>query len=326
MSHTIRVPRNLIIAFAAALTSGTAIGATPTVEQALKLAPIQKDVDYDVPPVADIPKCTIKAEKISGQTGWVVRGPNGQILREFVDTNGDNIVDRWSYYKDGVEVYRDIDENFNGKAEQHRWLNTGGTRWGLDKDEDGKINSWKVISPEEVTAEVVMALRDKDQARFERVLLTPAEAKGLGLGAAKLKQLNDKITAAPAAFGDVMRKQKAITANTDWVHFGGTRPGIIPAGMDGSTGEVIAYENVVAMIETDGKDGQVSIGTLVKVGDVWRVISAPSMPDPNTKMADLDGFFFQQPNRGNENGQSEVAADGPSEKVQRMMDELSKLD
>jgi thiol-disulfide isomerase/thioredoxin len=43
-------------------------------------------------------------------------------------------------------------------------------------------------------------------------------------------------------------------------------------------------------------------------------------------MADLDGFFFQQSNRGNESGQSEVAADGPSEKVQKMMDELSKLD
>ena len=54
----------------------------------------------------------------------------GKILREFVDTNGDNVVDRWSYFKDGVEVYRDIDENFNGKADQHRWLNTAGIALG----------------------------------------------------------------------------------------------------------------------------------------------------------------------------------------------------
>ena len=38
-----------------------------------------------------------------------------------------------------------------------------------------------------------MAMRDKDAARFTRLLLTPAEAKALGLGAAKTKQLNDKI-------------------------------------------------------------------------------------------------------------------------------------
>ncbi|HEY2762282.1 MAG TPA: thioredoxin-like domain-containing protein [Pirellulales bacterium] len=306
----------------------TTKAASPTVDQALKLAPVQKDVDYDVPAAADIPKCTIKAEKLDGQTGWVIRAPNGQILREFVDTNGDNVVDRWSYYKDGIEVYRDIDENFNGKADQYRWLNTAGTRWGIDKAEDGKIDSWKQISPEEVTAEVVMALRDKDPVRFNRLLISTSEAKELGLGASKAKQLNDKLAAAPAAFVELMRKQKVVTPNTEWTHFGGTRPGVVPTGIDGSTAEVTAYENVVAMTETDGKDGQVSIGTLVKVGDGWRVIDAPSIPDPASKqVAEVYGFFFQAPNRAADgSGNSETAGDGPSERVQKMMDELAKLD
>src|SRR5689334_5003343 len=65
--------------------------ATPTAEQALRLAPVQKDVEYDRP--EDPSKCTIKAEKRKGQTGWLVRDVDGKILREFVDTNGDNIVD-----------------------------------------------------------------------------------------------------------------------------------------------------------------------------------------------------------------------------------------
>src|SRR5262245_11973485 len=321
-------PGVLSISLATMLVFGSSAAsqaASPTVDQALKLAPIQKDVDFDVPSAADAPKCTIKAEKLSGQTGWVVRDPNGQILREFVDTNGDNVVDRWSYFKDGIEIYRDIDENFNGKADQYRWLNTAGIRWGLDKDEDGRIDSWKVISPEEVSAEVVLALRDKDPARFGRVLLTTTEAKSLGLGATKAKQLTDKITAAPAAFTELSRKQRVVTNNTDWVHFGGTRPGLIPVGAEGSTGDVIAYENVVAMIETDGKDGQISVGTLVKVGDAWRVIDAPAIPDANSKFAEAPGFFFQAPNRPDA-GTSETAADGPTEKVQKMMDELAKLD
>ena len=82
----------------------------------------------------DAAKCTIKAEKRKGQTGWIIRDADGKILREFVDTNGDNIVDRWSYYKDGVEVYRDIDTKFTGKANEFRWLNTAGIRWGVDEE------------------------------------------------------------------------------------------------------------------------------------------------------------------------------------------------
>ena len=72
------------------------------------------------------------------------------ILRRFVDTNDDNVVDQWSYYKDGLEVYRDIDSTFNGKADQYRWFNTGGSRWAIDANEDGVIDSWKSISAEEV--------------------------------------------------------------------------------------------------------------------------------------------------------------------------------
>lgn len=315
----------LLTASIALSAAASARAASPTVEQALKLAPIQKDVDYDIPSAADAVKCTIKAEKVGSQTGWVVRGPNGQILRQFVDTNGDNVVDRWSYFKDGIEVYRDIDENFNGKADQYRWLNTAGMRWGMDKAEGGKIDSWKQISPEEVSAEVVLAIRDKDPARFARVLLTPSEAKSLGLGQAKTKQLLDKIGAAPGVFADLMRRQSAIKQSTQWVHFGGTRPGLVPVGDDGATGEITAYENVLAMIETDGRDGQLSIGTLVKVGDGWKVIDAPSVPDPK-QIAESPGFFFQAPNRGLESGGTETAGDGPNEKVQKMIDELSKLD
>src|SRR5690606_12489770 len=113
-------------------------------------------------------KCTLQAEPVGKFTGWVVRDADGQLLRRFIDTNGDNKVDRWCYYKDGFEVYRDIDSDFNGKADEYRWLGIAGTRHGIDRNENGTVDYWKAISAEEVSAEIVAALREKDAERFQR--------------------------------------------------------------------------------------------------------------------------------------------------------------
>ncbi len=169
--------------------------AAPTVADALKLTPTQKDVDCEMPAKEDIEKCAIKPEKENGQTGWVVRDKSGQILRRFVDTNTDNVVDQWSYFLDDVEVYRDIDSDFNGKPDQCRWFNTAGTRWGIDANEDGKIDRWKEITAEEVSDELVHALAERDAARFTRLILTPEELKSLGLGDARADEIKAKITA-----------------------------------------------------------------------------------------------------------------------------------
>jgi len=110
-----------------------AMAEKPTAKVALSLKPVQKDVEYDIPEAKDADKCTVEVETVGGITGWVVRTGDGQILRRFLDTNGDNKVDQWCYFKDGIEIYRDIDANFNNKSDQYRWLGTAGTRWGLEK-------------------------------------------------------------------------------------------------------------------------------------------------------------------------------------------------
>jgi len=307
-------------------SAGTAAAAAPTAADALKLSPMQRgDVNYDRPDTADaVVRCTIKAEKINGHTGWVVRDSNAQVLREFVDTNADNVVDRWGYFKDGVEAYRDIDSNFNGKADQYRWLNTAGTRWGFDKDEDGKIDSWKMISAEEVSSEVVAALRDKDTLRFSRLLLSASEVSSLGLGSEKTKDLQAKVKTAAADFAEIARTQKTLTADTEWVNFGGALPGVVPAGTDGSTSDLVAYENVVAMVETAGKHGQVQIGTLVRLGDTWRVIDVPELQQGAEAKVAASGFFFQTAARSSETGEAgEGSANGA---VQKLMVDLGKLD
>ena len=312
----------LSIASIAVANVAWASAATPTVEQALNLTPVQAGVDYDRPGPQDIPKCKIVAKKINGQVGWVVEGPDGTTLRKFVDTNGDNVVDQWSYYKDGVEVYRDIDSNFNGRADQHRWFNTGGTRWGLDPKEDGSIESWKVISPEEVTAEIVAALAARDADRFARVALTSEELKNLGLGKSRSAELAEKIGKLGGEFKQFAARQKTVTAQSAWVQFTAGKPGIVPAGTDDSNKDIRVYENVVAIVDTAGKNSQLHIGTLVQVGDGWRAIDLPQEIAEGRADSAPAGFFFQPSivRRGDSSGSA------VGENSQKLMADLEKLD
>jgi len=305
-----------------ALLPQWAWGAAPSAQQALRLTPVQRGVDYDQPTPEQAARCKIIAKKVNGHVGWIVESPEGVTLRKFVDTNDDNVVDQWSYYKDGLEVYRDIDANYNGKADQYRWFHTGGSRWGLDPKETGVIASWKTISAEEVTAEVVAAIATSDAQRFTRLLLTPVELKSLGLGKSRAEGVAEKVDKAAAEFAAMSARQKTITPDTTWLQFSANRPGIVPAGTDQSTKDVRVYENVVAIVENGGKHGQLQIGTLVQVGDAWRVIDTPQPMTDGQADVTSNGFFFQasMPLR------NEPAAVGPSEASQKLLAELSTLD
>jgi thiol-disulfide isomerase/thioredoxin len=302
-----------------------ALAAKPTVKEALSLTPVQKDVEYDVPSTADAATCTVEVETVGGITGWVVRSAGGQLLRRFLDTNGDNRVDQWCYYKDHIEVYRDIDGNFNNKADQYRWLGTAGTRWGLDDDENGRIDAWKIISAEEVTSEVVAALRDADASRFQRLLLTTDELKSLGLSSKQLGDLSDKISTATKSFTSEARKQRIVTARSEWLHFGASRPGVVPAGTDGSTKDLVVYDNVTAVVETDKKHGQLTIGTLVKVGDAWRMFDLPKNLGGESTAATA-GYFFQASFAGRPDVDSPLPASDVTPEMKKLVEDLQALD
>ena len=308
----------LVLAFSSAGT----MAASPSASEALKLRPVQKGIDFTRPDARQTAGCKIKAQKIGGHIGWVVEDPNGLILRRFLDTNGDNVVDQWSYYKDGLEVYRDIDANFNSKADQYRWFHTAGGRWALDRNEDGKIDAWKTISAEEVTAEVVAALAGRDAERFARLVLTAGELKTLGLGKAKAKRVGESIGRLASRFETAAARQKALAPDARWLQFSGTKPGVVPAGTDGSSKDLRVYENVVAVVRAGDKHVQVRIGTLVEVGDVWRVVDLPRTDAGG--QADLagSGLFFQASivDRGG------PAVAGPNEEMQTLLAELEKLD
>jgi len=304
------------------LSAHPILAAAPSAEQALKLAPIQPGVDCDCPSGAEVAKCKISAKKTDGRVGWIVEGPDGEILRRFVDTNGDNIVDQWSYYKDGLEVYRDIDSNFNGKADQYRWFHTGGSRWGLNPKENGTVETWKEISPEEVASEVVAALATSDAERFSRLLLTPAELKSLGLGKSRMENVAEKVAKAAAGFQTLAARQKSITReNCASVQFHANRPGVVPAGTDDSTKDIRVYENVAALVGNGNTPVQVQIGTLVQVGDAWRVIDLPQPMVDGLAENVPSGFFFQ----ASMSHRNEAGGLPTGDASQKLLAELEKL-
>ena len=226
-----------ILAILASMQAGSAVAADlPSPEGALKqYRPIHKDVVVDQPTPAEAAKCKIFAKKIDGATAVLIESPDGILLRSFVDADGNGVVDQWRYFKDGLEVYRDIDSNGNNRADQSRWFHGAGSRWSVDRDEDGKIDAWKVISAEEVTAEIVAALATRDTNRFLLVTLTPTELRNLGLGAEKTKAFEAKTADLKKQFERLAAEQKMIQRATKWMQFSASQPGIVPAGTTGST-------------------------------------------------------------------------------------------
>ena len=267
--------------------------AQPTVKYALGLKPHQKnqDIDYDIPSGESITRATVKMEKRGDVTAWVVRDDRGQVLRVFADTNGDRVVDQWSFFKNGLEVYRDIDSDFNAKADEARWFNTAGSRWGFDRDEDGVLDAWKMISAEEVTLEIVAAFRLQDTSRFAMLLPSEEEIEKAGFDGNLLKDVTSRVARAASEFSRLAQVQKQIGAQTLWNNMLSMRPGVIPAGSDGCVKDIVAHDNVVALVDTAGVGGQVYVGSLVRFGDAWRPVDAPQLPGVSGEITEPQAFF-----------------------------------
>ena len=294
-----------------------------TVQEALAMKPVQSDVEYELVDPEDAEKCSLQKIKAEKLIGFELVGPDGSVLRRFADTNSDKRIDLWSYYQFGVEVYRDIDADFDGKADQYRWLNTGGTRWGLDDDEDGQIDRWQQISAEEVTAEVVAALRDQNPDRFFALLISKREIKALGLGPNKTEQISVKSDRAARDFKALAKRQTRVGKGSRWVQFAASAPGVVPSGTDGSTKDVVVYENAVAMFENGDQSGQLMVGTLVQVAGVWRLVELPSLGADGDAIAQTTGNFFTP---GAATSTTAEASASVSEATQALVDKLEAVD
>ena len=259
-------------------------------ERAAKAMPVQSDVEIDLIAEEEIALCELVISADARQMRLL--SPQKIVLRNFVDTDGDpeRQVDQWSYYLNGVEVYREMDTNGNGRQDQFRWLNSAGTRWGVDTTGDSKIDQWKEISAEEVSREVVLALATRDVQRFLAVTLTAEELRSLELGEALHNTVAQKVAALRTGFAGAV-SAVALSNNAEWYQLNAVLPGVVPQGDRGNKKDIHVYENAAVTIGDGSNVRQLVIGTLVKIGDNnWRVLDVPRNYDEEQV-----SFTFIQP-------------------------------
>jgi peroxiredoxin len=255
----------------------------PTVEQMLSTyRPRQPGVVMSTPRPEEYSSCEVRVfqGKRPGSTGYLLLDAQKRPVRRYFDSNGDEFVDVWSYYKDGVEVYREIDTNFNKIPDQYRWLHSGGIRWGLDPNEDGKIDVWKQISPEEVAQELFQAAVTHDVQRLNALLITENEIRALPLSTAEANRIREARKNAQAKFQNTINKLPALNDKAQWVRLESDLPQCIPADVLGGSGDVIRFQNRAILFENNKQHDWIQTGEMIEVApNLWRLVDGPAPGD-----------------------------------------------
>lgn len=249
--------------------------ASPTVAQMLAYRPHQAGVNVTTPAAAEQDAC--KVELVSGSrpgaSGYLLRDAKGIPLRRFFDANGTGKVDTFGYYLDGVEVYREMASN--GKVDQFRWLNTGGMKWGVDTDHDGKIDFWRMISAEEISQEILQAVVTRDFARLQALWITDADVKALEMPAAEVSRIRALREQAEAKFQTTLAKIGPLGPQTRWERLESAGPQCVLAEQSGYKRDVLKYPRSMVLYESAGKHDWIQAGEMVQVGAAWRLVDVP---------------------------------------------------
>lgn len=286
----------VILACSLGSMASTASAQKTLVETLLKnFQPMQAGVDYDSPiDAAAIAACKAEEFKQGVITGYVLRDGQGQILRKFINLSGKRHSDgktrlgQWGYYKDGFEVYRDVDLNDDNAPDESRWMNSGGTRTALVKGRT--FQSWKRISAEEASKVFVQAVVAGDLALLGSVVATSEELKAIGLPKSTVDQAAAAEANRSAQFKAMVTKLGGFGWNkeTTWQRLDGQMPHLIPADAgEDLKDDIVLYENAVVFAgPADGKGdlskiAYLQVPELIKIGETWKLASLPNVIDPS---------------------------------------------
>jgi hypothetical protein len=254
---------------------GAAAAQTPTVPAMLAIKPKFDDVAISIPAPEELASCKVEGVVIGSKpAGFALVDGRRQTLRRFYASKNPAKMDTWSFYKDGVEVYRQHDANLDGKVDNYRWLGTGGMKWGLDLNQDGSIDSWRMISADEVAYEAFVALAERDFNRLKALLISAEEMQSLGLASNHVAAILKAQQAAPQKFQQTLTKMPNL-AKATFVRVDGI-PGCWPADTTGASQDLIKFASRSVLFETtDKKHDWLQTGEIVQVGGVWRLLDVP---------------------------------------------------
>ncbi|MFH5806025.1 thioredoxin-like domain-containing protein [Alienimonas sp. DA493] len=290
-------------------------------------------VEIETPPEDQWDQC--KVEPIRGaDSGYVVVGPQGQILRRILDADADDTIELFIYYNQGMEVYREWDadgaqKNAKGEAvvssNNFRWVNFGGTKWGVDENGDRKIDAWKRISPAEAAAVAAEAVVDGDAAKLATVLVTEADLKSLGVDETLTAKIVADLADPAKQLAEMRKDSELLRSNPTFQSVNTGQPGLILPG-ESARGELEVVENSNALLNVpDGNMGIVSLSEMVRVGDrvdsvAWKLTALPRPVEGNGQIV-LGGPLIQPP-AGMQLGDDEGGLDP---EVAKLLQELAKL-
>jgi thiol-disulfide isomerase/thioredoxin/uncharacterized coiled-coil protein SlyX len=301
-------------ALAGILSVSAAVAAhaqAPTVAQLLAYRPTQKGVEISTPSAAEQAQCKVEAQ---GNSAWVLKDPQGRLLRRFASSRAGRGIDQWSYFKDGREVYREVDTTGNkGRPDKFMWIGLGGMKIGIDRDQNGTIDAWLALSPEELSLEVVRALIDKDWHRFRALLMTEEDLKSLGAPEREIARIRDLQKETASRFQQVVARFAHLNESTRWLHFEAGLPARLLAEATGMKGDVIMYFRGLILCETAGKTDTIQLGEIVQVGDTWKLLDAPLAAEGNGPIA------FQS-------STSTSPAETANPQLNQLMEKLAELD
>ncbi|HSQ56483.1 MAG TPA: redoxin family protein [Gemmata sp.] len=248
-----------------------------TVDEAFKVQPRQPGVNVSTPTPDQVPNCKVEPipnpNDAKNPMGYVVRDPAGKPVRQFVSYDGKsyNIV---AFYVNGEEAYREVYPPQTGEAYQFRWLGPNGTKWGLDRDRDGRIDDWVAISPEELSQELLAAVLAKDAKRAEALVVTKANLDALGLKGAESQKRLDRTAGAAKRVLEAADALK-LGAETRWLQFQLGIPQATPADALQSQHDLITHKTGTILLQ-DGKESKfLQTGELMQIGRAWKLVDGP---------------------------------------------------
>lgn len=278
----------LLMVMVASSVPGWCAAQDAKLKQAMSYKPFQDGVQYEMDEEADYTGLKLTNAESLGQAGFLVRDENDAILRRFVDSDGDKKLDTWAYYLRGVEVYRDVDTNQDTKPDTFYWLGPEGSRIGLDVDQNRVVDGWKKISPQEVTIEVLESLKARNVERMQALFLTTKELSALELSEDMSQRVSQRLAESTDKL-ETRIQELSLSADAQWMHFGAPYPGAV---VNQKSEIVDVFDNVSALYEADGENRQLAVGSMVQVGDTWKLIDFPVVPGQENARV-VGGVFFQ---------------------------------